>query len=165
MSPNELDPTPPVVKERSWKKMGCLGGLVAFVLFVAFGLWVSQCTESGRQNVAEWNAREEERTQRLASQRAAKEAEEQQEAIREAQEDLGIEAKVMCEDFVRDRLLAPATADFPWLDYEANCSGEQCAVRSYVDSENSFGAKLRTTYRCVVRKSGDRWELLELETS
>jgi len=71
---------------------------------------------------------------------------------RPVHDDLG--AKIACKDYVKARLKAPGTAKFgdalvmPW-------KGDGCyQVSGYVDSQNSFGALLRTKYRCYVCSSG-----------
>jgi hypothetical protein len=73
-------------------------------------------------------------------------------------------AKVMCEKFVKDRLKAPATADFSGVfDTEVSGSGDDYTVRGYVDAENSFGANLRNNYVCQVHDDGnDNWTLVSL---
>ncbi|MEW9530692.1 hypothetical protein [Microbispora sp. NPDC049125] len=81
----------------------------------------------------------------------------------------GITASIMCERFVKDRLKAPGNADFGGAaDTEVTTvSGVkpwQYKVRSYVDSENSFGAKIRTTYVCDIKTNGDGdWNLVDLQ--
>lgn len=75
-----------------------------------------------------------------------------------------IEAYVMCQQFVEDRLKAPATAGFP-LSSEATITGgpSTWTVRSHVDAENSFGAQVRTQFTCRVSYQGnDRWLLDDL---
>lgn len=70
-------------------------------------------------------------------------------------------AEVMCQQFVKERLKAPSTAEFP--------SGEDGAavtvmsedpleyrVQSHVDAENSFGAAIRNDYTCTIRHEGGR---------
>lgn len=56
------------------------------------------------------------------------------------------------QDAVKEELKAPSTAKFPW-DYESyvtdNGDGTY-TVTSYVDAENSFGAKIRSKFRCIV---------------
>lgn len=78
-----------------------------------------------------------------------------------------IGAVLMCEDFVKDRLKAPSTADFQNI-YDAQSSEistDVFVVVSHVDAENSFGAMIRTIFQCKVKYIGnDRWELLELIT-
>lgn len=61
--------------------------------------------------------------------------------------------KIQCRDIVRDRLKAPSTADFPGI-FDADSkptSADGCVMvyASYVDAQNSFGAKLRTKYVCT----------------
>jgi len=81
-------------------------------------------------------------------------------------------SKIMCQQFVAKQLKAPSTAKFESL-------GTVAAVKSieekfshlpdtwdsagYVDSQNEFGAMLRSSYHCTVQKTGpDKWRLLEL---
>jgi hypothetical protein len=73
----------------------------------------------------------------------------------------------VCKQFVRDRLKAPdgATWRDPFGDqvtYAGDGAGP-ITVAASVDSQNSFGAKLRSTYVCTVSKvGGDRWSLDDL---
>lgn len=77
-------------------------------------------------------------------------------------------AASVCEKFVRDRLKSPGTATFrdPFGDqviYTGDGDGP-ITVAASVDSENGFGAKLRSTYTCTVSKAGgDRWTLGNLD--
>lgn len=75
-------------------------------------------------------------------------------------------AYVMCQDFVKDRLKAPASAGFP-LMHEATIKengSEQWQIRSHVDSENSFGANIRSFYDCEIKFVGnDKWQLVSLD--
>ena len=70
------------------------------------------------------------------------------------------DACYMAQKFVSDRIKAPATADFelcsdakvaPKVDSDV---GTCYTVVSYVDSQNSFGAKIRTNYAAEVRYDG-----------
>lgn len=70
------------------------------------------------------------------------------------------DATRVCEDFVKERLKAPATADFSDLDVTSD-AGEY-TVTGDVDAQNSFGAKLRSHFTCVVRDSGDQWTLVSV---
>ena len=75
-------------------------------------------------------------------------------------------AQVACEDFVKDRLKSPGTADFS--DTEREGSGRTWTVRGSVDSQNSFGAVVRNTYTCKVHATdtkGETWKLDDLQTS
>ncbi|QYM63489.1 hypothetical protein [Microbacterium sp. Se5.02b] len=51
-----------------------------------------------------------------------------------------------CEDAIKERLKAPATAEF----VSAATGSGTWTVSGTVDAENSFGAKLRSTYQCSV---------------
>lgn len=76
-------------------------------------------------------------------------------------------AYVMCQQFMKDRLRAPGTADFPYGTdrYTTSEGGGRYRVESYVDAENGFGGEVRTDYTCVVEYSGDdKWTLLKMET-
>jgi hypothetical protein len=81
-------------------------------------------------------------------------------------------AIIICEDFVKERLIAPTTAKFPgvrdadiWtLGKESGKYENAFHVESYVDSQNSFGAMIRSFYTCDVNYVGnDEWKLLDLE--
>lgn len=72
----------------------------------------------------------------------------------------------MCKKFVKDRLKAPESATFRNFfqdDGEVSVTGSgngPYVVTSSVDSENSFGAKLRANFRCTVTNtSGNNWHL------
>lgn len=79
------------------------------------------------------------------------------------------EGFVMAQAFVKDRLKAPATAKFAhFTDGHAELTGTcgEVRVTSYVDSQNSFGAMLRTHYTAVVKKTGDdKWAVVKINTS
>ena len=74
----------------------------------------------------------------------------------------------VCEQFVKRRLKAPGTATFrdPFGD-QISYSGDgegPITVTASVDSENSFGAKLRSPYVCTVSSTGgDNWKLDSLD--
>lgn len=74
-------------------------------------------------------------------------------------------ARAICEQFVEDRLKAPATADFSDTTAFAT-GGTSWTVEGAVDAENSFGAKIRNTYVCKVSYTGDdMWRLDDLTMS
>jgi len=65
-------------------------------------------------------------------------------------------AKVDCEDFVKQRLETPLTAKFPSIREVAvsgNGSGPW-TVNGYVDAQNMFGAMVRTRYACMISYEG-----------
>ena len=67
-------------------------------------------------------------------------------------------AKSVCREFVKDRLKSPASAKFP--DESEAMATELLSVgwrvRGYVDSQNSFGAMLRSDYTCDVKLAADK---------
>lgn len=84
-----------------------------------------------------------------------------------------IGAFVMAQEFVKDALKAPSTAEFPTIADDGVSSipitlpDGRCAfdVRLYVDSQNSFGAQLRSTFHVTVAPDGDgvHWKLIKIE--
>lgn len=84
----------------------------------------------------------------------------------ERPEALLYEADAICEEFVVDKLKAPGSATF------ADGRGPSAIqlgdgsyqVYSSVEAENSFGAKLKTSFACnVTRQPDGRWTLNELK--
>ena len=63
-------------------------------------------------------------------------------------------AQIACQDTVKDRLKAPATAQFDNWTRSANADGTY-TITGTVDSQNSFGAMLRSKFSCQVRDGGD----------
>lgn len=67
---------------------------------------------------------------------------------------------IVTQSTVRSRLRAPASAQFPTMHNKPGVSvvstGEcRWSVRAYVDSQNSFGAMLRTRYHLTARANPD----------
>jgi hypothetical protein len=82
-------------------------------------------------------------------------------------DDIG--ACVVCQDFVKDQLVAPATAKFPicshWEIDQKYGTTDTWTATAYVDAENRMGAMLRMEFTCEVRYKGDdNWGLLDLKT-
>ena len=77
-----------------------------------------------------------------------------------------VDALSTAQRIIRNRLVAPSTADFPWFDFNINrIDSTTCVVQSYVDHQNIFGAKIRTHYRVRLQYMGkDRWRLLDVDT-
>jgi len=78
-------------------------------------------------------------------------------------------AYYISQQFVEDRLKSPASAEFPRfsnsgvsVSYTGN---DTYKVSAYVDAQNSFGALIRTYYKCEARynKSSDKWMLIDLK--
>ena len=84
----------------------------------------------------------------------------------DVERDRKIEAYVMCENFVKDRLRSPASAEFPG-SREATIqpvSEGDYEVSAYVDSQNGFGAMIRTRFTCTVKPlPNDKWRLVDLK--
>ena len=78
-------------------------------------------------------------------------------------------AYVMAQDFVSARLKAPATADFPSIasgdPTVLPIAGCKFIVSSYVDSQNSFGANVRSRFVATLAApvTGDTWRLESLD--
>lgn len=65
---------------------------------------------------------------------------------------------VICEQAVKERLRSPGSADFPFGHGTAVTAIDDTRYRleSHVDSQNGFGASLRTRFVCVVSGTGDQ---------
>ena len=74
-----------------------------------------------------------------------------------------IEARVFCKYVVENSLKSPSTAQFSsYGDTTATRSGSAWVINGYVDSQNSFGAKLRADYRCTASGAGKDLKLDDL---
>ncbi|WP_424216363.1 hypothetical protein ACN20G_29945 (plasmid) [Streptomyces sp. BI20] len=76
-----------------------------------------------------------------------------------------------CEDYVRDKLKAPASAQFSPEDetgvYPHTLGPDEWKyeINGYVDSQNGFGAMIRGNYRCLISTDGtggDSWDVKSL---
>ncbi len=78
-------------------------------------------------------------------------------------------AYIMVQDFVEQRLKAPKSADFPGAfdspGYSVDYLGNQSyIIKAYVDSQNSFGANLRTHFVGEIKQKDEtNWQLISLE--
>jgi len=71
-----------------------------------------------------------------------------------------IELYVQAQQFVRQGLKAPSTAEFPFDPISVGTDGNGLyQVESYVDSQNSFGAMIRSHWMLNMRPVGDKWML------
>jgi len=68
-----------------------------------------------------------------------------------------VEAWTAAQLEVERNLKSPSTADYPWSydEYVDKIDDNTFIVRAYVDSENSFGAKVRTNFSCTVKFTGE----------
>jgi len=74
----------------------------------------------------------------------------------------------LSKDYVLENIKSPSSADFPGLfeskNHVKDLGGGRFEVNSWVDSENSFGAKIRTRYSCImIKRSNDRWGIENLK--
>lgn len=109
-----------------------------------------QAYDVQQKRLAEQRAKEiaeRQKQAKLASEKAAITAQQQKEQKRCQDSSM---AYVMSQKFVKQRLKAPTTAKFPWssdpavkTQYAGDCTHK---IQAYVDSQNGFGAMIRTTY-------------------
>lgn len=80
-----------------------------------------------------------------------------------------VEAWAATTMLIKDRLEAPRTAKFNGGAWNVVYSGDnRYRVKGSVDSQNSFGAMIRTEFQAIVRDEGDEhqtWVLEDLQTS
>jgi len=69
-------------------------------------------------------------------------------------------------DFVRDRLVAPSTAKFMPISrvhYVLYPDQKTWRITSFVDSQNAFGAMVRTKWSVKLIETKDTWKLLDIK--
>lgn len=78
------------------------------------------------------------------------------------------DAYTMAKKFITDRLKAPSTAEFASIHQStvSQSGNNEWKVSSYVDSQNGFGAMIRTkfTISMMVNRETKMWQVLEIET-
>jgi hypothetical protein len=85
-------------------------------------------------------------------------------------------AYVICKEYVKNSLISPSTAKFPWGDVTKKHLGNNIyEVTSYVDAQNRFGAMIRNNYYCKLQYTGGdtsdeeanigNWNLLDFNLS
>lgn len=79
-------------------------------------------------------------------------------------------AYIISQNYVKTQLKAPSSAEFPRHDYVCYKKDSiTYVVTSYVDSQNSFGAMIRTKYQAILKYNGGNaynnysWELQSLD--
>ena len=64
------------------------------------------------------------------------------------------EAAIAAQQFVESQLKVPSSADFdPLFKSKITQDGEKYTVVGYVESENSFGAKIRSKYVTIIKRN------------
>ena len=126
----------------------------------------SPATAAARQQAEEDRRAEE---IRLRRERAIREREERLEAAarqraRDCGQDNAIAADVWSRTFVKRELKSPSSSSFPWSGKSEAIGDCVFRVVSYVEADNSFGAKLRTYYEAKLRYDpvADKWTLISL---
>lgn len=82
-------------------------------------------------------------------------------------QDLSSDAWYICQDFIKDKLKAPSTAEFEVRNknHIIDEGDNTFTITMNVDAENSFGAMIRDTFYCRVHyTTGDQWILYSLTT-
>lgn len=87
------------------------------------------------------------------------------------QQDHSVDALSVSRMLVKQKLLAPASAKFPSAVFDGaighvHRQGQTYRIESYVDSQNVFGAMLRTRYKVTLKRIGpdiDDFEIQEVE--
>lgn len=73
---------------------------------------------------------------------------------------------VMAQRFVKDRLKAPSTADFPWSATAVTPNGHcRHMVLGYVDAQNGFGAMIRSNWIVDLEylPNVDKWQAHDVQ--
>lgn len=82
-------------------------------------------------------------------------------------------AKTMARQFMEASLKAPSTAKWqsysdtaaaPYKDKKGKLQKDVWDVVGWVDSQNSYGAMLRTSWIVTVKKNGEQWQLVGIYT-
>jgi hypothetical protein len=74
------------------------------------------------------------------------------------------ELQIMTEDYVKNQLNYPATADFPWLDWSYGRERDLYSVSSKVTAKNAFGVEDELAFRLIYQVDGSSatWCILSL---
>lgn len=77
-----------------------------------------------------------------------------------------VDAWIASHRLIEQRLKAPGTASWsPFQDSQVSRGADGTVmVVGWVDSQNSFGAKVRTNYSALVKREADTWRLVSLST-
>jgi len=88
-------------------------------------------------------------------------------AINWRDRDESVMAGIKAKRFVKSKLRSPSTAEFPGMFDDQpvvnRLSGQEYLVNSYVDSQNGFGATIRSHYTVKIKQDKkDQWELVSI---
>lgn len=76
------------------------------------------------------------------------------------------EVWAMAQLFIKDKLKSPSSAKFPTYGDDKvsiTYSGDYYKITGYVDADNSFGAKIRSTFSLVLKRDDDKFTLKEID--
>ena len=100
-------------------------------------------------------------------------AEKKKEELKESQQNAWknkldkVTAHVMAREFVEQSLKSPGSAKYPWEssdDVTTYLGNQIYIVKSYVDSQNGFGALIRTNFTVKLEQtSNENWTLLDID--
>ncbi len=120
--------------ETKEKKSVTKGQVIGIIIFIFFISWLFTGNETNLESVS------------------TESAEPEVAAATDSQ------AYIISQNYVKEVLKAPATADFPFADYSHIKNDEDThTVASYVDSENSFGANVRSNWTVTLTYNGGDW--------
>ncbi len=73
--------------------------------------------------------------------------------------DMETMAVALSQHYMSQKLQSPGTASYPWGGSRFDVIDDNtCKVTSYVDSQNGFGAVVRTDYQVTLDYNGGDWE-------
>jgi hypothetical protein len=77
-------------------------------------------------------------------------------------------AFIMCQKPVKSSLKSPSSAKFPYAHeqgvFSVHIGDGEYAVKGYVDSQNGFGAQIRTGWTCQIKENvNNTWQLIDLK--
>lgn len=133
----DISPQKTISKQKEDKNKSTLSGcLVIVIIAVIIGYFIFQPSKS--KDLTPWNEKDE----------------------------ISM-AYIMSQEFVTSKLKSPSTAKYP-LSYgngSKRMKGQQYSINSYVDSQNGFGAMIRTNFIVVVEQyEENEWKLIDLQT-
>ena len=136
------------------------------VLILVVGYFFHSCTSEKEKTESTYDSRIEEIKREAAETPEQRAAREKQEIERE-NESRRLAAYRTATDYVRQQLKSPSTAKFPSIT-DANITwtpdGRLYTIFSYVDSQNSFGAMLRTQWFAKLQYlDNGNWSVLDFD--
>jgi len=146
-----------------------VGAIIAVGVLIAV---IGMCTVNRDGRTDNEVASAPSQTESTAEEPAAERVVRESSRPRTAEETLGgsvgerVEAWVAAQNFVRKELVSPSTAKFNGVamePYVVYLGDARYRVRASVDSQNAFGAMLRTEFEAVVRAERDERQTWILE--